>query len=322
MSSELTQSGNTVVATTPEAWEEAMKPVAGVRVQEVLGRHFSAEMQLFELPRTAFFSLKLPRARVVVPDGSGFVAVTIVSSGQIRTASPRHGSEWEAGTAHVVNHDDFELDFTSDENLDTMALCFQKPLLQEYARKFHGRDDSRLEQVTADLILDSSEGECFTRYAKFVWEELNRGGDILRSPLATEEIEDSLWALLLTAIQGERRENGHQRSGGYATYVKPAEEFILGHLDTPLRVVDIAAAVGVSVPTLNRAFRKCHAMGPKAFVKQRRLDRVRSELLRADPQATTVTAIATKYALWHLGQFAADYKRAFHESPSDTLRRN
>jgi AraC-like DNA-binding protein len=179
-----------------------------------------------------------------------------------------------------------------------------------------------LEQVTADLILDSSVGECFTRYAKFLWEELNRGGAFLQSPLATEEIEDSLWAILLSAVQGGCRENGHQRSGGYATYVKPAEEFILGHLDKSLCVVDIAAAVGISVPTLNRAFRKCHGIGPKAFVKQRRLDRVRSELLRADPQATTVTAIATKYALWHLGQFAADYKRAFHEAPSDTLRRS
>ena len=110
MPSELIQTGNTVLATTPEAWEEAMRPIAGVHVQEVLDRRFSAELRLFELPRTAFFSLKLPSARVVVSGGSGFIAVTMVSSGQIRTASPRRGSEWEAGTAHVVNHDDFELD--------------------------------------------------------------------------------------------------------------------------------------------------------------------------------------------------------------------
>ncbi len=167
----------------------------------------------------------------------------------------------------------------------------------------------------------SSAGACFVRYAKFVWEELNRGGALLQSPLATEEIEDSLWALLLSAVQGDRREN-ERHCGGYSTYVKPAEEFILGHLETAICVADIAIAVGVSVPTLNRAFRQCHGMGPKAFVKLRRLDRVRSELLRADPQATTVTLIATKYAFWHMSQFAADYKRAFGEAPSETLRRS
>jgi AraC-like DNA-binding protein len=279
-------------------------------------------MQLYKLPRTAFFSLKLPNARVVVPEGSGFVSVNIVSSGQMRTASPKRGSRWDAGTAHVVNHDDCRYDFTSDENLDAIALCFQKPLLRDYARKFHGRDDCQLDQVTDDSILDSSKGACFTRYARFVWDELNRGGAFLQSPLATEEIEDSLWALMLSAVQGEHRENGQQRSGGYATYVKPAEEFILARLDTPLRVADVAAAVGVSVPTLNRAFRKCHGMGPKAFVKQRRLDRVRSELQRADPRETSVTAVASKHAFWHLSQFAADYKRAFGEAPSETLRRS
>jgi AraC-like DNA-binding protein len=322
MPSDLIQTGNKLLARTPGGFEEAMRPVADVRVQEVLGRKFSAEVELFKLPRTAFFSLKIPRARVVVSDGSGFVAVTIVSSGQLRTASPRQGRQWEAGSAHVVNHDDCRYDFTSDEHLDAKALCFQKPMLQEYARKFHGRENARLDQVTAKSILDSSEGACFMRYASFVWEELNRGGAFLQSPHATEEIEDSLWALLLSAIHGEYSENGLPRSGGYAIYVKPAEEFILGNLDKPIRVADIATAVGVSVPTLNRAFRRCHGMGPKAFVKKRRLERVRSELRQAHPESTSVTAIATKYAFWHLSQFAADYKKAFHEAPSDTLRRS
>ena len=55
MRSDLIRTGDKLLATTRDAWEEAMRPVADVRVQEVLGRQFSAELQLFELPRTAFF---------------------------------------------------------------------------------------------------------------------------------------------------------------------------------------------------------------------------------------------------------------------------
>ena len=157
MSAGIIRAGSRFRATTRDAWEEAMRPVADVRVQEVLGRQFSAELQLFNLPRTAFFSLKLPSARVVVPGGSGFVSVNIISSGEMRTANPRRGSVWEAGTAHVVNHDDCEYDFTSDESLESLTLCFRNPLLKEYAQKFHGRDGSLLEGDTTDLILDSSE---------------------------------------------------------------------------------------------------------------------------------------------------------------------
>lgn len=268
------------------------------------------------------FSLNLPQARVVAPEGLGFVSVNIISSGQLQKASPRTGSRWEVGTAHVIDHDTCKFDFTTGESFESTALFFEKSLLRDYARKFNGHDNSRLNNDTAELSFDSGQGACFARYATFVWDELIRGGAFLQSPLATEEIEESLWALLLSSIANQNGENGRQHKSGYGIYVKPAEEYILGHLDTPIQVADIAAYVGTSVATLNRAFRRCHGMGPKAFVKQRRLERVQTELLRADPEATSVTEIATKYAFWHLSQFAADYKRAFHESPSESLRRN
>ena len=289
-------------------------------MKEVHSRQFTAEMQVFELPRTAFFNLKLPSARAVIPAGSGFVGVTMISAGQICSLGPRR-TAWKAGTAHAVDHDEYPLDFASDESLDCMALCFPEPLLQAYAQKFNGQDAAWAARFGVGLALDSAAGECFTRYARFVWQELCRNVTAIPSPMATEEIEDSLWALLLSATQRGHHAGTRQRTGGYSTHVKSAEEYILGHLDATLRVVDIATAVGVSVPTLNRAFRKCHGMGPKAFVKQRRLERVRSELLRADARTTSVTAIATKHAFWHLSQFAADYKRCFRETPSATLQR-
>lgn len=299
-----------------------MRPAIGdVRVREVLGRQFSADLKLFDLRRTVFFSLKMPNSRITLPEGSGFVSVNLLKRGQIRTDAPRRGSEWFPGTAHVVNHDAQRFDFTSSEDLEVLTLCFQDPLLQAYARKFHGPDPHRTTDFDSDVTLESNLGACFARYLYFVWDELNRGGAFLQSSIATEEIEDSLWAMFLSAVQvasPQRARTDH----GYAVYVKHAEEYIVGNLDSPLRVADIAVAVGVSVTTLNRAFRINYGTGPKAFVKQRRLDRVRSELLSADPQSTTVTSIATLYGFFHLGQFAADYKRTFHESPSNTLRRN
>lgn len=321
MPSELIQTKNGLTATAPEAWETVMRPVADIRVQEVRGRQFSAEVQLFNLSDTAFFRLKLPRARVVIPDGSGFVAVNIVTDGQLRVGGTGGGNQWEAGTAHVVNHDSFEYDFTSDESFVAKALCFRRSPLEEYAKRFHAHDGALLEGITAESILESNAGACFMRYASFVWEELNRG-DLLQSPLAAKEMEGALSALLLSALPGERLQTRQQSTSGYATYIKPAEEYILGNLNQPISVADIAEAVGVSVPTINRAFRKCHGIGPKAFVKRRRLDRVRSDLLHADPRETSVTSVATKHGFWHLSQFAADYKKAFHEAPSDTLRRS
>lgn len=318
MSSELIQAGNQLQMRTPDAFENAMRPVAGVRVKEVLSERFSADVHLFQMPRTTFFSLELPKAHVVVPDGSGFVAVNFVVEGELRSCVSRQEQCWSEGTAHVVNHDRCKFDFTTDDQLVARALCFQKPLMEDYARQFHRDDNDWASRIATDSILDSSAGGCFARYANFIWEELVRGGAFLQSPHATQEIEDSLWSLLMSAVSDPRAKT-RMGSGGYASYAKAAEEFIQGHLDQSLRVVEIARAVGVSVPTLNRVFRKCHGMGPKAFVKRQRLRRVRLELQNADPVRSSVTDVAMKYAFWHLSQFAVDYKKAFQETPSETL---
>lgn len=318
---DLVQTGNTLAATTPGAWEEAMQPaVKDVRVLTVQGGEFSGQVTLFRLPRTALFSLKMPNVRVMVPDGRDFVSVNTVSNGRAAITRPGPRRDLVPGNALVLSQDG-DFDFATDGHVNSLTVCFYEPQLQAYARKFNGPDRTQRERFEPNLSLESPAGGGFSRYLRFVWAELIRGSAFLQSRNATEEIEDSLWALFLYAAQREDPGNGHRRDAGYAAYTKPAEEFILGHLQGTLRLVDVAAAVGISVPTLNRAFRKLHGIGPKAFIKQRRLDGVRSELLRADPGQTTVTETATKYAFGHLSQFAADYRKQFGELPSQTLRR-
>src|SRR6185295_650419 len=48
------------------------------------------------------------------------------------------------------------------------------------------------------------------------------------------------------------------------------------------------------------------------------LERVRRELLRASPEATT-TEIAMRCGIGHLGRFAAAYRERYGETPSTTL---
>ncbi len=319
MTAELVQVGNQVTAMTPDAWQTFMRPVADVSVLEVVGRKFCADMSMFGLSRTVYFNLNLPNTRVLCP-GAEFISVNIVTNGVMRTASPSQ-NEWTPRTIHIVNHLEQEYDFSTDQDLSVLTLCFQKPLLTEYARKFYDADESRFFRAINDNVPESDATECFSRFARFVWDELGRSDAILRSPLATKEIENSLWALFLNTVDQGSHSSRYQRTGGYATYARLAEEFIDGRLANPLHVADIAVAVRVSVPTLNRAFRKCHGMGPSAFVKLRRLERVRTELIRAEPQETTVSHVAANYGFWQLSHFAADYKRAFHERPSETLRR-
>ncbi len=61
-------------------------------------------------------------------------------------------------------------------------------------------------------------------------------------------------------------------------------------------------------------------IGPKRYIHIRRLSAVRQQILSRDSRET-VTDIANYWGFWHMGQFAADYRRHFGEAPSDTKAR-
>jgi AraC-like DNA-binding protein len=72
--------------------------------------------------------------------------------------------------------------------------------------------------------------------------------------------------------------------------------------------------------TLQLAFRERFGLTPAAFLKARRLALVRQQLLRLNPADSSIGQVAGALGFTHLGQFAADYRRAFGETPSETLK--
>lgn len=104
-------------------------------------------------------------------------------------------------------------------------------------------------------------------------------------------------------------------------YLKTTLEYIHANLDRKLDTQSLAGLAGVSIRTLQQAFADHFGEGPLMFVRHARLQRIRDELLRADPWETTVTDIAVRWGFTHLSNFSANYKRLFGESPSQTLRR-
>jgi len=69
-----------------------------------------------------------------------------------------------------------------------------------------------------------------------------------------------------------------------------------------------------------RAFQEEIGVSPKSYIRASSLSGARRELLAADPDALVVD-IANRWGFWHLGQFAADYRRHFGELPSETLQK-
>ncbi len=82
---------------------------------------------------------------------------------------------------------------------------------------------------------------------------------------------------------------------------------------------DICLELSVSERSLRRAFTEFYGTSPGQYQLTVRLHLVREDLRASPPDRGAVSRIATKHGFWHMGRFSSQYRRAFGETPTETL---
>lgn len=168
---------------------------------------------------------------------------------------------------------------------------------------------------------DTPEGQSLQRLIRLMSEELATPLPFAGSEIAGRSFSDLLLYTLLHAAP-----HNHSarllRAAGAATpgILRRAEDFIRGHLESPIALHDVAAAAGCSVRSLQLGFRRFRDTTPLAAIRQARLAAVRDALRDAGP-GDTVTDLALRFGFTNPGRFAQAYRTAFGESPSETRGR-
>lgn len=98
-----------------------------------------------------------------------------------------------------------------------------------------------------------------------------------------------------------------------------ALEWLRAHLSEPIRLEVLSQVAGTRPRTLETHFKMFLGTTPLGWARRMRLARARQELLNSGPQ-TTVTEIALSSGFSQLGRFAAQYRGAFGELPSATVK--
>ncbi len=105
-----------------------------------------------------------------------------------------------------------------------------------------------------------------------------------------------------------------------ARAVRRAVEYIEENADDTLTASKLAAAVGVSLRSLQAGFRLWRQISPTEYLRSIRLQRVRNALLQPE-DSVTITEVAMNHGFLHLGRFSQHYEAAFGERPSATVSR-
>ena len=149
----------------------------------------------------------------------------------------------------------------------------------------------------------------------------NNSPEIIANPDAARGLEQELVEALVGCLgAGEANEDSvAQRQ--HELIMRRFRRVLEENHDQSLYLPEICTIIGVSDRTLRLCCQEHLGMGPKHYLMLRRLHMARRALREPGPSGATVTEIATRYGFWHFGRFAAAYKSAFGEMPSNSLRR-
>jgi AraC-like DNA-binding protein len=292
----------------PDEMVAAAASISGGTVTvEALGRDFLAEMHVERLASAALFCPSLRSCRLVAPPGRHFVSLSFPLTGVSELVDSDGLETLVPGSAHILATD-LPFDFRVPRESSMLVANFLRP---DLLGAFNGPRvlDLRDPRVSA-----------FWRFLSYTWQELRASNGLSESSFPVQRLEECL-----TQMAGDLVESiGTSHPGGdgraMRRVVTRATEFMLAHIGSRLTLAAVSEAAGVSNSTLLRAFRSVHGLSPMQFLRRRRLDMVRERLRRAVPGETTVTEVATEFGFEHLGRFAVDYRAAFGESPSTTLK--
>jgi len=146
--------------------------------------------------------------------------------------------------------------------------------------------------------------------------------DFLNEPASRAAVEQSLLGVMDAAVATSvDSRSTHATTSTYLRIVAEMESLIRHDLTIWHKTPEMAERVGVSVRTLQSATQAICGMSPHRYSRVLRLWSVRRQL-RTGPARRSVKACAIAHGFWHLSEFAASYRAAFGELPSETLYRS
>ncbi|QLE75829.1 AraC family transcriptional regulator [Streptomyces rectiverticillatus] len=258
--------------------------------------------------------------RVASVGGRSSYFVNIGVTGAISASCGGLPATLDRTTAGVVNPGDTqELRPLRSTRTGFVGLRIDAALVEQEFTALTGHPP--VSTVRFDFALDvaRSKGRAVRLLVRSLLEQLDSGDSLFqRQELQRSQLRCIVTALLLAqphSHTGALRDGPHS---GHPRSLRTALAFIEANLAERITLGDIAKAAACSPRTISSAFRARLGLSPLAYVRNRRLDRIRADILAS---TDSVGTIAYRWGVSHLGRFAAEYRNRFAELPSATAAR-
>lgn len=200
------------------------------------------------------------------------------------------------------------------ENYQEVAVVFGPEFVQ--------RQGLGMERLNGLFMspLNGQQNALFGRWLSSTLTQLSQTVDPpSRDALTQQLLEDCLYLLDSACVGLER--GALQRRSEERAIMQRIGEWAADAAEDSVNLLQLADVAGVSLRQLQSAFKAFTGLAPAHWLRLRRLNGARRELLRRNAEDTTVAEVAMHWSFWHLGRFSSSYRALFKELPSETLKR-
>ena len=216
----------------------------------------------------------------------------------------------------VVPEREMDVEFT---DLDLITVALRPAFVESSLLAMTGGDHVRFDMDRANALKRNPAYLASTM--RFLDQALRPDPASFAEPLIRAEATRLLLAGIASTLSIVHVEDARAGpSSGIPRTVRRAMAFMDDNADGAITVNDAAMAVHMSVRGLQVAFKRHLGTSPSDYLRTVRLSGARSDLKRFTPNERTVEEIARRWGFAHSARFAATYRNAHGENPSQTLR--
>ena len=281
-------------------------------------RRFRMRLESVALPQLVISDLELATAFVYGGHHPWF-ALCLPGQGEVRVKSNNGAGVIAGGYGAIVPPDDLVTADYRSEYGRVKIVMIEKSGLEDELAVMLGRALDR--PLRFDLQIDlATSGAAVTRSLSILTSELEQP----EGPLATPQIAARLGRVLMASVLVSCRHNYSEELAAPAgsRHPRAIREALAAIEDDPTglgSVSQIAKVSGLSVRALEEGFQRHVGVSPMRHLRRTRLARAHAALLAADAEQTTATAVAHAWGFLNYGRFAAEYRKRYGRSPSETL---
>lgn len=284
---------------------------------QLSGGAFSARLAEFAMPRVRIFREQLTcstQQHGLMPPCSIGIALPLTDESPLWMKGMRIG-----GDRVAVSHD-AAVDLCTAPNCELGFVVADALVIEETLQCTGARMARHLLGDAAVIQLSKTSEHALRQLMAVVHGRLGVAPESLQSGDTRRLVEDQIILEMVDALSAATPLPEERNALLRKRVVDRARELMLGNPDKPMSILEVCNRIGASRRKLNYCFQEVLGTTPVAYIRAIRLNGVRRELLGAD-EDRRVYDIAVRWGFWHFGQFSADYKRQFGESPSHTLQR-